>query len=245
MHFSDVRGGFQQSLDRLGLDYIDMYLMHYPFQFRADPNVRSNKDLTPGHMIGYCEDLISRTWMELEGLLDSGKTRSIGVSKFSIKKLESLLSTARVVPVVNQCEMQAYLQQHKLRDYCRSKGILFQGYNSLGTPSPVKSNKVELARIMDTEEVKGISKKHNATPAQICLAFSMSLGDIVIPKTTGETRLRENLSSVSIQLDATDMETLKGMDKEVRYQDLSWFFPATATLDDIWDTEYDQEYLLE
>ena len=245
VHFSDVRGGFQQSLERLGLDYIDLYLMHYPFQFRADPQVRANKDLTPAHMIGYDANLISRTWSQLEELYDSGKTRTIGVSKFSIKKLECLLRTARVVPAVNQCEVQPYFQQHKLRAYCRSNGVVFQGYNSLGTPSPVKSNVSGLTRVMETEEVREIGEKHGATPAQVCLAFAMSLGDIVIPKTTSEHRLTENLSAVSFQLDELDMATLKGMDRGIRYQDLSWFFPAEATLDDIWDTDYDYNYLLE
>ena len=245
MHFSDVRGGFQQSLERLGLDYIDLYLMHYPFQFRADPHVRSNKDLTPAHMIGYDAEVISRTWSQLEELFDAGKTRSIGVSKFSIKKLDSLLRRARVVPAVNQCEVQLYLQQPKLRAYCRSKGIVFQGYNSLGTPSPVKDNIADLTRVMEAEEVREIGKKHGATPAQICLAFGMCLGDIVIPKTTSEERLRENLSAVNVQLDESDIETLRGMDKVIRYQDLSWFFPAEATLDDIWDTDYDAYHLIE
>ena len=134
------------------------------------------------------------------------------------------------------------VQQHKLRAYCRDKGIIFQAYNSLGTPSPVKANVAGVPRVMESEVVKRICKKHSPTPPQVCLAFAMSLGDIVIPKTTSD--MRENLLSVSFKLDNNDMITLGGLEKGLRYQDLSWFFPADMTSDDIWDTHFDYEFML-
>ena len=122
-HHDRVSESLQESLDKLGLDYVDLYLMHWPMAYTAD-----NKPIPYGQSPTFVE-----TWKDMEKLLETGKVRAIGVSNFSVKLLEVLLEEASIVPATNQVELHPCLPSFELKKYCEEKGIILTAYSPLGT----------------------------------------------------------------------------------------------------------------
>ncbi|XP_029131081.1 NADPH-dependent aldo-keto reductase, chloroplastic-like [Cajanus cajan] len=129
---------------------------------------------------------IPSTWRAMEALYDSGKTRAIGVSNFSSKKLHDLLDIARVPPAVNQVECHPGWLQPKLHALCESKGIHLSGYSPLGSPGVLKSD------ILKNLVVTEVAEKLGKTPAQVSLRWGLQTGHSVLPKSTTESRIKEN-----------------------------------------------------
>ena len=230
-------------MKKLKVSYLDLYLIHLPFEMKPDPAVKSLDDLKFEHCIGYSSDKMSKVWSEMEQLVTEGLIRSIGVSNFTIKKLEALLKNAKLVPVVNQCEVQAYFQQNKLRAYCKSKSIALEAYNSLGNPALFKDQKQDVQPLLNNDVVKQLCEKHKATPAQICIAFGLASGDILIPKSVNESRLRENLTAINVKLDEGDKENLRALDKGLRFYTMDKFTkPAGISTEEFWDADFDSAY---
>ena len=242
-HYNYIRWALGDSMKKLKLSYIDLYLIHVPFELKWDPAVNSPADIKLEHCIGYNSEKISKVWSELEQLVTEGLIRSIGVSNFSIRKLEALLKTAKIVPVVNQCEVQAYFQQNKLRAYCKSKSIVLEAYNSLGNPGLYKDKMQDIEPLLNNGIVKQLCEKHEATPAQICIAFGLASGDILIPKSTNESRLRENFTAFNVKLDEEDIVKLKSLDRELRFYMMKLFTdPAGISTEEFWDVEFDSAF---
>jgi len=135
--------------------------------------------------------------------LATGKVRAIGVSNFSIKTLESLLKTAKVVPAVNQVELHPYLTQNDLVDYCNAKGIVVTAYTPTG-----------YATVREDETIVKLAKKYNATPAQVILAWHISRGVAVVPKSANVERQKENITLAT--LGAEDLKLISGLDRNQR-----------------------------
>lgn len=155
-----------EGLKRLGLDYIDLYLIHWPVPM----NPNGNHPLFPKHPDG-SRDLDTRwshvdTWKNMEKLLDTGKVKAIGVSNYSVKFLEELLPQAKVVPAANQIENHPLLPQQDIADYCKSKGILIEAYSPLGsTGSPLFAD----------EGVKEVAKKHGVGEGTVLINYQGEL----------------------------------------------------------------------
>lgn len=173
-YHSRVEENLDKSLKSLGLDYVDLYLVHWPVPM----NPKGNHPNIPKHPDG-SRDLDTswshtQTWLEMEKVLKTGKTKAIGVANYSVKFLEELLPVATVVPAANQIENHPYLPQQEIVDYCKEKGILITAYSPLGsTGSPLFQEK----------EIQELAKKHDVTPGCILLSYhskSWSQSDIVI-----------------------------------------------------------------
>jgi glycerol 2-dehydrogenase (NADP+) len=151
-----------QTLQNLGLDYIDLWLMHWPVPM----NPNGNHPLFPKHEDG-SRDLDTKwsyvdTWKGMEEVQKSGKVKAIGVSNFSVPYLEKLLSEATIVPAANQIENHPYLPQQEIVDFCKEKGILVQAYSPLGsTGSP----------LFQEEGVQEVAKKHNVGPGTVLISY--------------------------------------------------------------------------
>jgi glycerol 2-dehydrogenase (NADP+) len=155
-----------ESLKRLGLDYVDLYLMHWPVPMNPNGNHPLFPKLEDGSRDLDKEWSHVQTYKEMEKLLKTGKTKAIGVSNYSIKFLEELLPHVDVVPAANQIENHPLLPQQDLVDYCKSKGILVEAYSPLGsTGSPLFSE----------EGVQEIAKKHNVGPGTALISYQGEL----------------------------------------------------------------------
>ncbi len=176
----------QDSLQRLGLDYVDLYLIHWPAPQR---------------------DLYVDSWLALESLRDQRLTRSIGVSNFEPEHLARLFEHSSVVPAVNQVELHPALQQRQLREYQEPRGILTEAWGPLG------QGKYALDQLPGLSK---LASKHDKTIAQVVLRWHVQEGVVVFPKTTKRERLIENIDVFDFELDQSDMAVMRAMDQGLR-----------------------------
>jgi alcohol dehydrogenase (NADP+) len=213
-------------LTDLQLDYLDLYLIHWPVIQDVDDDTK----LLPLEGIP-----IAETWKALEACVDKGLVRDIGVSNFSCAKLKSLWETARIKPSVNQVERHPYLQQPKLVKFCKEHGIVLTAYSPLGKGT--RYSGTDAGSLLDDETIIAIATKHGVMPAQILICWAVACGTGVIPKSAQKHRLQENFESTKVTLDANDMAKLTAIDKHHRYVDgTAWCGEGSPyTLANLWD----------
>ncbi|KAF2498064.1 Aldo/keto reductase [Lophium mytilinum] len=197
-----VEEGLGKSLKALGLDYVDLFLVHWPVPM----NPKGNHPLFPKFPDG-SRDLDKSTthidtWKSMEKLPETGKAKAIGVANYSVKFLEELLPTTTITPAVNQIENHPYLPQQEIVDFCKGKGIHITAYSPLGsTGSP----------LMKEEVVIEVAKKHSVEPGTVLLSYHVARGSSVLAKSVTPARIESNRKLTT--LDADDMEKLEGISK--------------------------------
>ncbi|MEV5690911.1 aldo/keto reductase [Micromonospora globbae] len=179
----DARRAFDATLAALGMDYIDLFLIHWPL-----PTL-------------YDGDFVS-TWKVLEEFQRDGRARSIGVSNFQVPHLERLAAEAEIVPAVNQIEVHPYFGNEEVREYGRKHNILTEAW------SPIAQGNV-----LGDPTVTDIAEQTGRTPAQVVLRWHVQRGDIIFPKSTTPSRIEENFQIFDFELDDAAMERITSLDR--------------------------------
>jgi len=180
-----TKSSFEQSLKDLGLDYVDLFLVHWP---------------RPMKFRDCWEKANAETWKAMEELYEEGKIRAIGVSNFMPKHLSALLETAKIAPMVNQIRLCPGCTQDEIVNYSRDMGMILEAYSPLGT-----------GKIFDSEEVKSLAAKYGKSIAQISIRWSLQMGFLPLPKSVNADRIRANLDVFDFELSDEDMSFLTGL----------------------------------
>jgi 2,5-diketo-D-gluconate reductase A len=180
----DVKRSFEQTLTYLGIDQIDLFLVHWPL-----PALHDGDYVT--------------TWKAVAQLVADGRARSAGVSNFQPAHLERIIAETGITPTVNQVELHPYFANPTVRDACAQHGIAVEAHSPLG------HNNTELT----DPTIQQIADAHNKSPAQILLRWHMQHGVIAIPKSARPERMAENLDVFDFELDAGEMSAIDALDK--------------------------------
>lgn len=223
----DVLPALQKTLKDLQLDYLDLYLIHWPVAQKKGVQLPE----TDEDMVSLNEIPLELTWAEMEKIYNQGLAKAIGVSNFSAKKLESLIEKGEIVPMVNQIENHPLLQQNDLIDFCHKNMIAVTAYSPLGSQHHSDDQETVLANPVVVE----IASRLGVTPAQVVLAWQMARGVVVIPKSVHNERIKENFASQALELDDEDMKRLAELDKGYRFINGSSFAKGEYSEETIWE----------
>ena len=212
----DVIPAFEKSLFDLRLDYLDLYLVHWPFpNFHApkvdvtsrDPNARP-----------YIHENYMKAWRQLEILADRGLVRHIGTSNMTIPKLERVLHDAEIKPAANEMELHPHFQQPALFDFVVQNGIVPIGYSPLGSPSrPERDRTPEDTVDVEDPVIQAIAKAHDMTPAAVCIAWAVQRGQVPIPFSVKRQQYEDSLNAaMTAPLSEAEMAAIKEIDKNCR-----------------------------
>ena len=182
----DARRAFEGSLQALGFDYLDLFLIHWPLPTRYDG------------------DFVS-TWRTLEEFYRDGRARSIGVSNFQPQHLRRLHQETQVPPAVNQIEVHPYLTQDAVRGFCAEHGIAVEAWSPIGQ-----------GLVLDDPIVVSIAERVGKTPAQVVLRWHIERGDIVFPKSVTPSRIKENFDLFDFELSGGDVAEISALNKDQR-----------------------------
>jgi diketogulonate reductase-like aldo/keto reductase len=182
---------FNESMDKLGLDYLDLFLIHWP---------------NPIAFRDRWEQANAESWKAMEELVDAGRIRAIGVSNFLPHHLDALLKTARIIPQVNQIRLCPGDTQEETVAYCRERQMVIEAYSPLGT-----------GRIFDVPEMQELAKKYGRSIAQICIRWSLQRGYLPLPKSVTPSRIQENLKVFDFALTDEDVQLIADLKGCVGY----------------------------
>ncbi|KAL3131044.1 hypothetical protein ABBQ38_000362 [Trebouxia sp. C0009 RCD-2024] len=229
----EVRKNCLESMKELQTEYLDLYLVHWP----VTPHKGS--ELTPS---------MKDTWQQMEKLVEEGLVKSIGISNFSVKKVEDLLQYAKIAPAVNQVELHPYFRNEKLHKYCDSKKIHLTAYSPLGTPdSAAQQNRSDQTpHLMSDPSVKKIADKHGKHTAPILIRWAIQNGTSVIPKATGVSHIQGNLDALNFELTPEEFQAIGSLKLQMRMLvGAEWLDPAGPykTAEELWDGEVPEENL--
>jgi len=230
----DVQPALEKTLSDLRLEYLDLYLMHWPVAFKNGLDFPEDLD---GY-VPLTEVPLEETWEAMQELQSNGLVRHIGTSNFSAKKLQRLIDVGGQQPEMNQVELHPYLQQQELIDFCHAHGIHVTAYSPLGSMDRHESMKKEGEPVpLKSDIIMAIAQKNGMSPARVLIRWQLQRNIAVIPKSTNPVRLKENLDSLNCELSETDMAEIKSMDQHKRIVDGAFFtVPEKGyTTESLWD----------
>ena len=182
---------FNESMDKLGLDYLDLFLIHWP---------------NPLPFRDRWQEANAESWKAMEELVEAGRIRAIGISNFRPHHIEALLKTAKIAPQVNQIRLCPGDTQDETVAYCREHQMVLEAYSPLGT-----------GKIFAVPEMQALAQKYNRSIAQICIRWSLQMGFLPLPKSVTPSRIQENLQVFDFELAEEDVRKIAGLKGCVGY----------------------------
>ncbi|MFY9176362.1 MAG: aldo/keto reductase [Caldicoprobacterales bacterium] len=189
--YDRTMAAFEGTMKRLDMDYLDLYLIHWPNPIAFRDN---------------WQEANAGTWKAFEELYKAKRIRAIGISNFHPHHIEELMKTATIPPMVNQIRLCPGDTQDEVVDYCRANNILLQAYSPLGS-----------GKIFEVPEMKALAEKYGKTIAQIAIRWSLQRGYLPLPKSTSPARIRENADVFDFELEEADVELIANLKGCVGY----------------------------
>lgn len=209
----DVGPALKQTLLDLKLDYLDLYLVHWPQAFAKVQGTHIGRPQhSNGSMIYDFSTSLESTWAAMESLVDSGLVKSIGLSNFNQEQIEAILSVARIKPAVLQIESHPFFAQKKLVNFCKEHGIVVTAYSPLGSGKTMTRGHA----IPSHPVLREIGTPHDASAAQVAIAWQVHRGVVVIPGSTNVGRMHSNMEAASIALSHADLRRIASLDSDRR-----------------------------
>ncbi|XP_055334890.1 1,5-anhydro-D-fructose reductase-like isoform X2 [Paramacrobiotus metropolitanus] len=202
-----VAEGVAISLKRLSLDYLDLFLIHFPMGY---------KEGRSSHPGSYSDVDYLETWKALEDVVDSGKVRAIGISNFNVPQTKRILDHCRIRPLCNQIEVNVYLQNRALVDFCAKNHVAVVAYAPLGGEYAEVGS--DLGSPLADPVVHETAQKYGKTPAQILIKFLLQQNLIAVPKSVTKSRIKQNFDVFDFTLEEPDMSCLRALDKGQMYR---------------------------
>lgn len=228
----------KKSLADLKLDYLDLYLVHWPFPNYHAPGVdvdSRDPDAEP-----YIHEHFMETWHEMEKLVKMGLVRHIGTSNMTIPKMELLLRDAEIKPACNEMELHPHFQQPEFFKYCKEKGIVPIGFTPIGSPNRPDRDKTENDTV-DIEDpvILRIAENHGVHPAVVCVKWAVQRGQVPIPFSIRPDEYLSNLqSAVEDPLSDKEMEEISNIDKGCRLiKGQVFLWEGAESWRDLWDED--------
>jgi diketogulonate reductase-like aldo/keto reductase len=190
--YNETLKAFDDTINRLELEYLDLYLIHWPVPRYFEMNYQS---------------LNIETWFAMEKLYDEGKVRAIGVCNFLLRHLESLIPHINIQPMINQIEIHPQYQEKELVTYCQTKGIIIEGYATL-----------QRGEVLKISLLDKIAEKYKKTSPQICIRWSYQRNILPIVKASSISRMRENMDIFNFEIDKEDMIIIEGLDTDYAHE---------------------------
>ncbi|CAH1118941.1 unnamed protein product [Phaedon cochleariae] len=222
VHEDRVEMFMKKSLENLKLDYVDLYLIHFPI----GTNYVEGYISPPADQLKLEPSNHVEIWKKMEEQVEAGRTRAIGLSNFNQRQVDRIVKSSRIKPASLQIELHVFLQQRELVRFCQQNGIVVVAYSPLGSPglnvfikkSGLKEKK--LPNLLQNPVVGKIAEKHGKSNGQVLLRFLVQQDIVAIPKSVSPSRIKENIDIYDFSLDSDDMTSLHGLDIGERILDM-------------------------
>jgi len=232
----DVLLSLARTLRDLRLDYLDMFLVHWPFPNHHEHGV--SVDSRDPNAVPYIHENFMKTWRQMERLVDMGLVKAIGTSNVSIAKLELILRDARIKPAVNEMELHPHFQQPELFKFCVDRNVVPIGFSPIGSPNRPDRDKTETDTV-DVEDpvVVAIAKRLGVHPALVCLKWAIQRGQVPIPFSIHRKNYLANLRCTTENpLTDDEMRAMAGIDRKCRLiKGQVFLWPTAKDWNDLWD----------
>jgi diketogulonate reductase-like aldo/keto reductase len=227
----------RQSLKDLQIDYLDLYLVHWPFPNHHAPGV--TVESRDANAKPYIHECYMQTWRNMEKLVDEGLVRHIGTSNMTVPKLELLLRDCRIKPACNEMEMHPHFQQPELFDYVTKHGMVAIGYCPIGSPNRPERDRAAGDTVpIEDPVIVGIAEKYGIHPAVVCLKWAVQNGQIPIPFSVKPEKMMSNLKAVVENLlTGEELQAIKAIDRDCRFIKGQVFTWKGAAWEDLWDLD--------
>ncbi|KAK2180482.1 hypothetical protein NP493_441g02022 [Ridgeia piscesae] len=208
----DVKPALQESLKRLGVEYLDLFLIHWPVPRQRGGGLFPQDN--DGNYI-FADTPTLETWTAMEKCVDAGLVKNIGLSNFNSIQVQDVIDNCRIKPSVLQVEIHPYMSQEKLVKFCHDRDIVITAYAPLGS-SDIVGASPEFTNLLGEPVLKTLGTKYGKSPAQIVLRWLLQRNIVVIPKSVTPSWIKENIQIFDFQLTTDDMETVSGLNKNHR-----------------------------